>query len=119
MIPSTVRNRVSLAAVARVGLQAVLAAAVWALAVSSGAQAPPRPLPAAHTAAECSDLVKQYDEAAPAHHGATRAQDAARARDAGAAACQAGRYAEGISALRRALHDIGVNPVRYVPPAHP
>jgi len=88
---------------------------------STGAQTPARPAatPAVlHTAAECADLVKQYDVAAPAHHGAPRAGDAARERAAGDQACQAGHYADGVAALRRALHDIGVNPVRISPAPH-
>lgn len=65
--------------------------------------------------AECADLIRQYDVAAPAHHAASHAPDAERERAAGAQACRAGRYAEGVEALRRALHDIGVKPVRLAP----
>ncbi len=85
---------------------------------STGAQTPGHPAttPAVlHTAAECADLIKQYDVAAPAHHGALRAEDAARERSAGDQACRAGHYADGVAALRRALHYIGVNPVRFSP----
>ena len=85
---------------------------------STGAETPTHPAATPvvlHTAAECADLIKQYDVAAPAHHGAARADDAARERSAGDQACRAGHYADGVAALRRALHYIGVNPVRISP----
>jgi hypothetical protein len=87
---------------------AVLAAAL-ALAAASFAGGPPAP---EATADECSDLAKQFDVSAPAHHGAPRAGEAQRDRDEGWSACQAGRYRDGVSQLRRALHAIGVKPVR-------
>ena len=85
--------------------------AVSVLAAASFAGGVPAPAPAS-PAAECADLVRQFDVSAPAHRGAAHAAAAQRDRDGGWAACQAGRYADGISQLRRALHAIGVKPVR-------
>ncbi len=73
----------------------------------------------AHTQADCVDLARQYDVAAPAHHAAPRAEEAQRERTAAAEACEAGRYTEGVEALRRALHAIGVKPVRLTATPRP
>ncbi len=88
----------------------VVASALAAASFAGGVPAP-APAPVA-SAAECADLVRQFDVSAPAHHGAAHAAAAQRDRDAGWAACQAGQYADGVSQLRRALHAIGVKPVR-------
>ena len=85
--------------------------AVSALAAAAFATGVPAPAPGA-SAAECADLARQFDVSAPAHHGSAHAAAAQRDRDGGWAACQAGQYADGISQLRRALHAIGVKPVR-------
>jgi hypothetical protein len=83
--------------------------------VAAHAQTSAKPQAPAHTAAECADLIKQYDVAAPAHRGAPHADEAARDRSSGEQACQAGHYNDGVAALRRALHGIGVKPVRISP----
>jgi len=87
---------------------AVALALVWA--VAAGADAGPRP----GTAADCRDLARQFDVAWPAHKDMARAAGARHARELGATACEAGRYTEGVRYLRRALHDIGVKPVKIV-----
>lgn len=77
--------------------------------------APPARAPApAPTAADCQNLLHQFDVAWPAHHGATRGVAGQHSRDQGDADCRSGRYADGVRQLHRALHDIGVKPVRIV-----
>ncbi len=115
MIPATIPPRVAPGAGRRDWLPALLLCGAFVVAATGQGAAPAT---GGHTAAECADLVKQYDVAAPAHHGAPHADDAARERAAGDQACQAGRYAEGVESLRRALHHIGVSPVRLSPPPH-
>jgi len=81
---------------------------------------PPKAAPTAvHTQAECADLLKQFDVAWPTHREAKRAAEGQQARDEGASACSAGHYSDGVKALHRALHAIGVKPVKLAPPAHP
>jgi hypothetical protein len=82
------------------------------LALASGTNAPARP-PAA-TLSDCQNLLKQFDVAWPAHRETARAASARHSRDQGEADCQGGRYADGVHNLRRALHDIGVKPVKSV-----
>ena len=79
--------------------------------------APSPPAAAVHTAAECDDLLKQFDVAWPSHRDAKLAQEAQQDRDQGEAACKSRHYADGVKALHRALHNIGVKPVKIVAPA--
>jgi len=89
-----------------------------ATAAPPDAPAPASATPApAHTAAECDDLLKQFDVAWPSHRDAKLAEEAQQARDQGAADCKAHHYADGVKALHRALHDSGVKPVKMVAPA--
>jgi len=69
------------------------------------------------TAARCQHLLQQFDVAWPAHQQALRANEARRDRDLGDAECQAGHFTEGVRDLRRALHHIGIKPVKVVSPA--
>jgi|SRR5215472_10664605 len=78
--------------------------------------APNPPAAPAHSAAECDDLLKQFDVAWPSHRDAKLAEEAQQARDQGEAACKAHHYADGVRSLHRALHSIGVKPVRMVVP---
>ena len=71
------------------------------------------------TAADCRSLLHQFDVAWPAHRDGTRAASAQHSRDLGAANCAQNHYGEGVRQLRRALHDIGVKPVKIVSPAPP
>ena len=103
------RRRIVQSAPACVGLVAALAAG---LALASGPSAPAR-APVA-TLSDCQNLLKQFDVAWPAHRDAARAASAHHSRDLGEADCQGGRYADGVHNLRRALHDIGVKPVKSV-----
>ena len=66
------------------------------------------------TATDCQNLLHQFDVAWPAHQQRVRASAARRSRDLGETDCRAGRYADGVHHLRRALHDIGVKPVKGV-----
>jgi hypothetical protein len=72
------------------------------------------------TAADCQSLLHQFDVAWPAHRDGVRAASAQHSRDLGAADCQQNHYGDGVRHLRRALHDIGVKPVKIasVHPAH-
>ena len=72
------------------------------------------------TAADCQSLLHQFDVAWAAHRDSTHAAEARRSRDAGEASCTQHHYADGVHLLRRALHDIGLKPVKIVtaPAAH-
>lgn len=65
-----------------------------------------------HTAAECDDLLKQFDVAWPTHSEHKRADEARQSRERGMALCAAGNYGDGVGEVRRALHAIGVKPVK-------
>jgi hypothetical protein len=67
-----------------------------------------------HSAAECEDLLKQFDVAWPSHSELKHADDAKASRDKGAAGCAAGNYGDGVRDIRRGLHAIGVKPVKIV-----
>jgi hypothetical protein len=58
------------------------------------AAAPSPPAAPAHTAAECEDLLKQFDVAWPSHRDAKLADEAQQSRDQGEAACKAHHYAD-------------------------
>jgi hypothetical protein len=82
--------------------------------------ASPEPAARPPTAVDCRNLLHQFDVAWPAHKDSTRADTARRSRDLGESDCQAGRFKDAVSQLRRALHDIGVKPVKVVAtPPHP
>jgi hypothetical protein len=87
------------------------------VALAAGAPAPAHPAAPAATLSDCRNLLKQFDVAWPAHHDSAHADSARRNRDLGEADCQGGRYADGVHNLRRALHDIGVKPVKSASPA--
>jgi hypothetical protein len=95
---------------------------VAGVALASGPATQPttaaRP-PATATLGDCQNLLKQFDVAWPAHRDSARAASAHHSRDLGEADCQAGRYADAVHNLRRALHDIGVKPVKNVSLAPP
>ena len=95
-------------------------AVLWAgLALAVGPAAPTRPAAPAPTQSDCRNLLKQFDVAWPAHRDSARAESARHSRDLGEADCRDGRYADGVHNLRRALHDIGVKPVKNVALAPP
>jgi hypothetical protein len=96
---------------ARAAVRVVLAAVlVHACAISAAADTSERP----GTAADCSNLLHQFDVAWPAHKDMARASAAHHSRDLGESDCSASRYTDGVRHLRRALHDIGVKPVKSV-----
>jgi hypothetical protein len=66
---------------------------------------------AANDASTCTALMKQFDQAAPAHDSAVKIVEARAKRSAAESACEAGNYKAGIGDLRTALEDIGVKPV--------
>ena len=82
------------------------------LALAAGAPAPTHPAAPAATLGDCRNLLKQFDVAWPAHRDSAHAASARHSRDLGEADCQGARYADGVHNLRRALHDIGVKPVK-------
>jgi hypothetical protein len=82
------------------------------------AMASVKPAPVAPpTGADCDHLLGQFDVAWTSHRTSKRADAAHRARDLGEAACHEGRYADGVHQLKRALHDLGLKPVRRPQPA--
>ena len=85
---------------------------VTGVALASGPTAATHPAAPAATMSDCRNLLKQFDVAWPAHRESAHAAAARRSRDLGEADCQGGRYADGVHNLRRALHDIGVKPVK-------
>ena len=99
------------AACARAAARVVLAAALMLGAAASPAADSGEP---PGTATDCQNLLHQFDVAWPAHQQRVRAPAARRSRDLGEVDCRAGRYADGVHHLRRALHDIGVQPVKAV-----
>jgi hypothetical protein len=100
----------------RTRVLAVAASLYYVLAAAAGPEPAVRPL----TAGDCQNLLHQFDVAWPAHKDSIRADEARRSRDLGETDCQAGRFKDGVSLLRRALHDIGVKPVKVVATApHP
>ena len=104
---------------ASAGVAAALATGVAPAAAPAAPAAPVASHPAspAATLADCQNLLKQFDVAFPAHHDSARAASARHNRDLGDADCRAGRYGDAVHNLRRALHDIGVKPVKIVSPA--
>jgi|GEM_PF-757866 hypothetical protein len=71
----------------------------------------PKPSAAA-SAADCAHLLAQFDVAWNSHRVSARADAAHRTRDLGEAACHEGRFSDGVHQLKRALHDLGLKPVR-------
>jgi len=101
------------------GGAALLLALGTLASAGAGAAAPPEPAPRPATAADCESLMHQFDVAWPAHRESARAASAHQSRDLGETDCKQGRYTDGVHQLRRALHDIGVKPVKGVAaPAH-
>jgi len=96
--------------------RAVAALLLVACPVALPAAAPPPPPhgPSA-TQGDCDHLLRQFDVAWAAHRDSPRAAGARHSRDQGEAACRDGHYADGVHHLRRALHDIGLKPVKRVP----
>ena len=91
-----------------------LVGAMLALAISATVLSEPTRSPAALpvSGADCDHLIAQFDVAWSTHSSAKRAESAHRARDLGEAACREGRYSDGVHQLRRALHELGLKPVR-------
>ena len=93
-----------------VGLLGVMLALDVSAAGSPASGHLPAPLPV--SAADCDHLIAQFEVAWSTHSSAKRAESALRARDLGEAACREGRYSDGVHQLRRALHELGLKPVR-------
>ena len=66
------------------------------------------------TALDCQSLLHQFDVAWAAHRDSTHATEARQSRDAGEASCAQHHYSDGVHLIRRALHDIGLKPVKIV-----
>ncbi len=66
------------------------------------------------TAADCQSLLHQFDVAWAAHRDDPRAAAARHSRDLGDVSCSQRHYVDGVHLIRRALHDIGVKPVKIV-----
>jgi hypothetical protein len=100
--------------------RAAAAFVVLLLAAIVAGAAPPDPVERPATATDCHSLLHQFDVAWPAHRDAPRAPSARRSRDLGEADCAQSHFGDGVRHLRRALHDIGVKPVKTVSaqPAH-
>jgi hypothetical protein len=82
--------------------------AAFAVAAAGYAHATDAPKNDANT---CSTLMKQFDQAAPAHNSAAKIVEARAKRISAESSCKAGNYKAGIADIRAALNDIGVNPV--------
>ncbi|HUO78684.1 MAG TPA: hypothetical protein VMU00_00940 [Steroidobacteraceae bacterium] len=83
----------------------------------TGQSAAAHPAAPAATLSDCQHLLKQFDVAWPAHRESAHAASARHNRDLGASDCQNGRYTDAVHNLRRALHDIGIKPVKSAAPA--
>ena len=66
------------------------------------------------TALDCQSLLHQFDVAWAAHRDSAHAAEARHSRDAGEASCAQHHYSDGVHLIRRALHDIGLKPVKIV-----
>ena len=93
-------------------LLAILLFGLLGSARAAGPAADPAARPA--TAADCQSLLHQFDVAWAAHRDSPHAAEARRSRDAGEGSCAQRHYVEGVHELRRALHDIGLKPVKIV-----
>ncbi len=109
--PGTRRRLAAWAGVAGLFLAGLALAAAPAAPAATHPASPAAP---AATLADCQNLLKQFDVAWPAHRESARAASARHNRDLGEGDCQAGRYGDAVHNLRRALHDIGVKPVKSV-----
>ena len=78
--------------------------AALAVAVAGYAHATDAPM---NDASTCSALMKQFDQAAPAHDSAAKIVEARAKRSSAETSCKSG-----ISDIRAALNDIGVKPVQ-------
>ncbi len=107
--PAVLRSLTGACAVVAVGAALLLWAspAAWAAA----ALAPRAP---AATLSDCQHLLRQFDVAWASHRDSARAAAARLSRDQGETECQQRRYADGVHHLRRALHDLGLKPVKVV-----
>jgi hypothetical protein len=97
-----------------------LATLVTGLALAATPASTTTPTPAhapPATQADCQNLLKQFDVAWPAHRDSAKADSAHRNRDLGDSDCRDGHYTDAVFKLRRALHDIGVKPVKIVAPS--
>jgi hypothetical protein len=63
------------------------------------------------TQATCDALQKQAASVLAAHAGDAKAKAAQEQRDKGEKECKAGNYAKGSDHLRKAITDLGMNPV--------
>ena len=99
------------------GALATLVAGLALAATPAPSAAPASSRAPAATQADCQNLLKQFDVAWPAHRDAAKADSAHRNRDLGDSDCRDGHYTDAVFKLRRALHDIGVKPVKIVAPA--
>lgn len=93
----------------------MLAIAGAPAAIGAQAAAPASSHGAGATQGDCDHLLRQFDVAWAAHRDAPRAASARHSRDQGEVDCQQGHYADGVHHLRRALHDIGLKPVKRAP----
>lgn len=84
------------------------ATGAWAAGPAPAPRAPPP------TLSDCQHLLRQFDVAWSAHRDSVRAAGARRSRDQGETECQKGNFADGVHHLRRALHDLGLKPVKSV-----
>lgn len=65
----------------------------------------------AATQATCDALLKQANTALSAHAADAKAKSAQEQRDKGEKECKAGDFAKGSEHLRKAVTDLGMNPV--------
>jgi len=89
----------------------MIASSIAALAVAAAGYAHATDAPM-NDASTCSALMKQFDQAAPAHDSAAKIVEARAKRSSAETSCKSGNYKSGISDIRAALNDIGVKPVQ-------
>jgi hypothetical protein len=81
---------------------------VPAIASQSAAKA------SAATPRDCQSLLHQFDVAVATKRDPVKVAAARKNRDLASTECQRGNYVEGVRGLRKALHEIGVKPVKVV-----
>jgi hypothetical protein len=89
----------------------MIASSIAALAIAAAGYVHAADAPMSD-ASTCTALMKQFDQAAPAHDSASKIVEARAKRSTAETACKSGNYKAGISDLRAALNDIGVKPVQ-------
>lgn len=87
----------------------IIALTAGALTMALAGAAAAGPIQDASTT--CERLMKQFDTSAMTHAGSPEVREARTLRVQAEESCAAGRYAEGVTALRAAFDKLGLRPI--------